>query len=296
MSPRRMIFLVLALVAAGSTFFIGQMWMKAQRAAIVVEQKPTAPEQNPGTFVLVAKGNLPAGTFIRPENLRWQSWPEDGVSPSYVVQGREPLEKYVGAVVRVGLNDGEPISGTRVVASGDRGFLAYVLQPGYRAVTVNLTPSSGLAGLVFPGDRVDLLGTFKIEFDAPKGESAPHPHTISETVLTNVRVLAVDQRVDDQNKEVVVAKTATLEVSPKQAEIVSLVQDIGKFSLSLCSNDQCNDPPEGPSATSYIWDHEAVPAITAPPTIGGGAAQSGFKVSIVRGADVKDILFSGGAK
>jgi len=295
MSPRRVIFLVLALVAAGSTFFIGQMWLKAQRAALVVEQKPApAPEQPAGTFVLVAKGNLPAGTFIRSDNLRWQNWPDDGLSPSYVLKGKVAMEDYIGAVVWVGLNDGEPLSDSRVVKPGDRGFLAYVLQSGYRAVTVNLTPSSGLAGLVFPGDRVDLVGTFKIDFEAPKGEQAPHSHTISETVLSSVRVLAVDQRVDDQNKEVVVAKTATLEVTPKQAEIVALVSDIGKFSLSLCSRDQCNDPPAGPTKTSYIWDNEAVPAIGPPPILGGTGG--GIKVSVVRGADTKDIEFPGGAK
>jgi pilus assembly protein CpaB len=295
MSPRRIIFLALALVAAGSTVFIGQMWLKAQRAAIVVEQKAPEPERPPGTFVLVAKGNLPAGTFIRPENLRWQSWPDDALSPTYVVQGKEPLEKYVGAVVRVGLNDGEPISASRVVASGDRSFLAVVLDSGYRAVTVNLTPSSGLAGLVFPGDRVDLVGTFKIEFEAPKGEQAPKPRWISETVLKNVKILAVDQRFDDQNKEVVVAKTATLEVTPKQAEIIALAEDIGKFSLSLCSVDQCQDPPQGPTASSFIWDYEAVPAIGPPPSTKGGG-EGGMKVSVVRGADVKDVQFPGGAK
>ena len=295
MSTRRIIFLVLALVAAGSTFFIGQMWLKAQRAALVVEQKPApTPPELAGTFVLVAKGGLPTGTFIRSENLRWQSWPSDGLSPSYVLRGKVAMEDYIGAVVRVGLNDGEPISDTRVVKPGDRGFLAYVLQSGYRAVTVNLTPSSGLAGLVFPGDRVDLVGTFKIDFEARQGQPAPHSHTISETVLSSVRILAVDQRVDDQNKDIVVAKTATLEVTPRQAEIIALVSDIGKFSLSLCSKDQCNDPPDGPSATSYIWDNQAVPAIAPPPTLGGTGG--GFKVSVVRGAESKDIEFPGDAK
>ena len=69
---------------------------------------------------------------------------------------------------------------------------------------------------------------------------------------------------------------------------------IGKFSLSLCNSEQCQSPPEGPSAADYIWDHEAVPAISPPPTIGGGGG--GMKVSVVRGADTKDIEFPGGAK
>ena len=280
MSLRRILFLLIAVVASGSTIVVGRMWLQAERNARVVEAP--APTR-PALAVLVAKGNLPSGSFIRPENLRWQPWPETGLAPSYVVEGKHRIEDYVGAVVRVGLSDGEPLTDIRVVRPGDRGFLAAVLTPGTRAVTVNVTPSTGLAGLVFPGDRIDLVGTFRVP---EEGKGAGMNRFASETVLSNVRVLAVDQRVDDQNKEVVVAKTATLEVTPKQAEVIALVSELGKFSLSLRSLAQNNEPPPSGKA-SVTWDNEAA-RMLPPPNIAGGATK---RVSVVRGTDSKDIEF-----
>ena len=281
MSPRRILFLLIALVASGSTVMVGRMWLQNERGASVA-QAPTPAK--PSLAVLVAKGNLPAGSFIRPEHLRWQQWPESGLAPSYVVEGRRKIEDYVGAVVRVGLSDGEPITDIRVVRPGDRGFLAAVLTPGTRAVTVNVTPSTGLAGLVFPGDRIDLIGTFRVPEEG-KGNAGINRFA-SETVLSNVRVLAVDQRVDDQNKEVVVAKTATLEVTPKQVEVLALVSELGKFSLSLRSLAQSNEPPPSTKA-SITWDNEAA-RMLPPPAVAGGTTS---KVSVVRGGDAKEVEF-----
>jgi pilus assembly protein CpaB len=280
MSLRRILFLLLALIASGSTIVVGRMWLQSQRpVTAAAAPASTAP------MVLVAKGNVPAGFFLRPENLRWGRWPENGIAPSYVLDSRRKLEDYVGAIVRVGLNDGEPITDTRVVRPGERGFLAAVLTAGYRAITVNLTPSSGLAGLVFPGDRVDLVASFKVEYEGKSDGSTHLPHWASETVESNLRVLAVDQRVDDQNKEVVVAKTATLEVTPKQAEIIAIVAELGKFSLSLRSMAQEDEPaPTDQELTSYTWDSEAARMLSPPGTTGNGKT-----VTLVRGGDVKQV-------
>jgi pilus assembly protein CpaB len=287
MSIRRMLFLLIALIASGSTIVVGRMWLQSQKPApVVAEAQPevTVP------LVLVAKGNIPAGTFLRPENLRWEHWPENGIAPSYVLSTKRTFEDYAGAVVRVGLNDGEPITDARVLKPGDKGFLAAVLSPGSRAITVNLTPSSGLAGLVFPGDRVDLVASFKIEFENKQNGNTHLPRYASETVESNLRVLAVDQRVDDQNKEIVVAKTATLEVTPKQAEVIAIVSEIGKFSLSLRSlpTEGEQGPSDQEAATSYTWDNEAA-RMLAPV----GASGTGKTVTIVRGGDAKEVEMPG---
>lgn len=292
MTLRRIVFLLVALLASASTIVLGRMWLQAERASLAAQK----PVEKLGLAVLVAKGNLPSGHFVRPENLRWQPWPEGGLAPSYVVSDQHKLEDYVGAVVRVGLADGEPITDTRVVRPGDRGFLAAVLTPGDRAITVNVTPSSGVAGFVFPGDRVDLVGAFKVEFESADG-ARRLPHVASETVLHDVRVLAVDQKVDDQSKDVTVAKTATIEVTPKQAEVISVTAEISKFSLSLRSlaesgDEAAPDPTVAADGTHpYTWDSE-VAHMLAPPS-GGGSEHT---VTIFHGADVKEVKIARSAR
>lgn len=299
MSPRRLVFILIALLASGTTIFLGRAWLQAQRESqVAVAPAAEAPAPSPSTMVLVAAGDLPAGQFVRRENLHWQTWPSDGVSASYAVSGQRQLEDFVGAVVRTGLSDGEPITESRVVRPGDRGFLAAVLTPGYRAVTVSVTPSTGLAGFVFPGDHIDLIATLTITDggggSSPQADPAGGEHHASETVLTDIRVLALDQRVDDERKEVVVAKTATLEVTPKQAEIIAVVSEIGKLSLSLRSlaHDESETAAEtGNPGLSYTFDSDATQIIRAPRF--GGAMQ---RVSVVRGGEVKDMEFSRSAR
>jgi pilus assembly protein CpaB len=160
-----------------------------------------------------------------------------------------------------------------------------------RAITVNVTPSSGLAGLVFPGDQIDLVASFKIEFEGKQDGGNHPPRYASETVERNLRVLAVDQRLDDQNKEVVVAKTVTLEVSPKQAEIIAIVAEVGKFSLSMRSIGQEDATAavdsDKEAASAYTWDNEAARMLAPPGTAGGGKT-----VTVVRGGDAKDVEIS----
>jgi pilus assembly protein CpaB len=285
MSPRRLILILMALVMSAGTVVVGRTWLHAERPAPAAPVVAAPPKPVP--MVLVAKGNLPAGQFVRPENLRWQPWPEDGIAETYVVQGQRALEEFVGAVVRSGLSDGEPIVDGRLVRPGERGFMAAVLAPGNRAVTVPVTAASGNAGFVFPGDRVDILLSFSVTLDAPSGDKDKTvERRASETVLTDVRVLAVDQRSDDQNKEVVVAKTATLEVTPKQAEVIAVAVELGKLTLSLRSLAQDEDAENG-HRVSYTWDSDA--ARLLPPPV----AKELKKVSVVRGSEAKDIEVAG---
>ena len=280
MSVRRLLFVLIALCVSGTTVLIGRAWL-APREVPQVAAAP-APES---PRVLVAQASLAAGQFVRPENLRWQAWPADGVSGNYVTDDKGHIEDFVGAVVRSALTEGEPITEGRLVRPGDRGFLAAVLTPGNRAVTVNVTMASGIAGFVFPGDRIDLLLTMTLQ-----QENVKIPRHASETLLTNLRVLAVDQRTDDQNKEVVVAKTATLEVTPKQAEAIAVATDLGNLSLSLRSIWTAD--AEGLPAYSHTWDSEATHLIGPPDSQKAPEANVTMKVTVVRGGDVKDQEFS----
>ena len=163
--------------------------------------------------------------------MRWQAWPDDTVAPTYVIENERSMNDFIGGVVRSSIAAGQPITDTRVVKPGDQGFLAAVLQPGMRAVSVAVNAETGLAGFIFPGDRVDVILTHGMQEKDSEGNQ--YTKRASETVLQNVRVLAVDQSMDDQNKEVTIAKTATLELLPKQAEILTVTAQLGVLSLSL---------------------------------------------------------------
>ena len=168
-----LIFGVVALALAGGTVYFVQQWLKQQRADIEARQpKQTKQpvkvvEKRPTTWVLVAKRPLPSGTFVQAGDLRWQSWPDAQVPQQYIkFLGETPGSvppKLIGSVVRRGISEGQPVSPNFIVRAGERGFLAAVLRPGMRAVSIGVDDATGISGLVFPGDRVDVAGwTFEI--------------------------------------------------------------------------------------------------------------------------------------
>ncbi|MEQ9349769.1 MAG: Flp pilus assembly protein CpaB, partial [Alphaproteobacteria bacterium] len=169
-------------------------------------------------------------------------------SDTYVVQSDDAGEIFVGAVVRSGIAEGEPITTGRVVRPGDRGFLAAVLQPGHRAISVAVNATSGISGFVFPGDRVDLILTHAVQY-----EDRPPRHA-AETIMSDVRVLAIDQSTDDQEGEPTLAKTATLEVTPRQAEVIGVASELGHLSLSLRSMATAETPD---ILRTFTWDSQA---------------------------------------
>ena len=253
MNPRTILLTLAALTTAGITAFLVNGWMERQRALMNVKAPVVAKAEV--LQVLVARGNLGAGTFLKSNDTLWQVWPEGSLSPAYAVKGKRKKEEFVGSVVRSSIVAGQPVTDASVVKAGERGFLAAVLSPGLRAVSFPITAASGIAGLAFPGDRVDLILSHKFK-TAGAGKSKRKIRMASETVLTNVRILAMDTRTDDQkekSKRSRVPKTVTLEVSPKQAEIVSVALNLGKLSLSLRSlakteTDSAGDPKKAMEA------------------------------------------------
>lgn len=143
-------------------------------------------------------------------------------------------ESLVGTVVRVAITAGQPITKDALVRPGDRGFLAAALGPGMRAVTVSVSELTGVAGFIFPGDRVDLVLTQDVT-----GTDGP-PLKVAETIIRNLRVLATDQRAqtakDDQGNTIVSKyKLVTLEATPRIAEKITVAQTFGTLNLSLRS-------------------------------------------------------------
>jgi len=263
---------VLLLILAGGvgygTVQLAQQWLaaeRAQRVAPAAEAPP--PEPEPAASVLVAAKDLPVGRFVDPDDLRWQAWPDDDLPGSYLVQGAfEPL-MLTGAVARVSIAAGQPIMADHLVGPGERGFLAAVLGPGMRAVTVPIDPRSGIAGFVHPGDRVDLILThrFRIIGDVIFEGLADveSERTVSETVLRDMRVLAIDQVMDDTGEGARIASLATLEVTPRQAEIINVMLEIGSLSLSLRSLTDPEQPDILRTLASFGLD-------VSRPGVGGG--------------------------
>ncbi len=254
MNARTILFGVAALLTAGLTAMLVQGWLERQRANMAA--RPNAPLIKENHIrILVSARDLGAGSFIKLDHLRWQAWPEDGLSPSYLSQPKFQRKNYVGAVVRRGIAAGEPITGTRIVKPGDRGFLAAVVRPGLRTVAVPVNATSLIAGPVFPGNRVDLILSHRFESEVAKKSDRKLRH-VSETVLINVRVLAIDQSTDDQKAtKKGVPKTATLEVTPKQAEMVAVALNLGSLSLSLRS--LANDQGENADPASLFTSESA---------------------------------------
>lgn len=225
MNPRSLILVVVALVLAGSTAMMARNWLQAERGQAAVGEAP----RESATQILVAATNLPTGRILKQGDLRWQSWPDDAVAPTYVVKSHGGRADFSGFVLRQGLVAGSPVTKRQVVEPGARGFMAAVLTPGMRAVSVPTSATSGIAGFVFPGDRVDIILSHELKAGDMGGRHA------GETVLTNIRVLAIDQRMNDQENAPAVGKTATLEVTPKQAEKIAVARQLGSLSLSLRS-------------------------------------------------------------
>jgi pilus assembly protein CpaB len=234
MDAKKIVLLVGALVMAGITAFMARTMMAGAAApqAVAAVQAPKID----GPEVLVATRALPIGTILDATALKFQPWPKEMVEDAYYIKGANVnLQSLQGTVVRNAITAGQPVTQGALVKPGDRGFLAAALGPGMRAVTVPVSLQSGVAGFVFPGDRVDLMLTQSVS----GGGDGP-PLKVAETFLRNVRVLATDQRtvneVDDKGQTVPkTANNVTVEVTPKIAEKISVAQTVGSLSLSLRS-------------------------------------------------------------
>lgn len=232
MDKKKLILLVGALVIAIGTALAARS-MFAGAAAPEVEAAEPEPQ---GPKVLVSKRNLPVGTIITADALAYQLWPQELVQDAYFIDGESDMESLLGTVVRHPITAGEPVTQGSLVSPGDRGFLAAALGPGMRAVTIPVSARTGVAGFVFPGDRVDMMLTQTVAGEGGEGG----PLQTAETILTNLRVLATDQQTETATGEdgrtvVRQFRTVTLEVTPRIAEKISVAQTIGTISLALRS-------------------------------------------------------------
>jgi len=232
MDVKKVALLIGALVIAVVTAVMAKSMFTGAGA----DQANAAPVVPAGPKVLVARKALPVGTIIDAESLGFQAWPKELVQNAYYTEGAPDADvsKLIGTVVRNPTTAGQPLTKGALVGPNDRGFLAAALGPGMRAVTVPVSTTSGVAGFIFPGDRVDMVLTQ----DVAGGGDGP-ALKVSETIIRNLRVLATDQRIDSKNEEgktvVKTFNTVTLEVTPRIGEKIAVAQSLGGLSLQLRS-------------------------------------------------------------
>ena len=241
MGSRTVLYLTLFLAIAGVAGIFARAYFSEQTAEAAVEPEPEGPK------IIVADRGLEVGAFLNLQDVRWKATKDAGevVLSQHFVEGAASLESMVGAVVRRRLNADEPVTAAQIIKPGQRGFLAAVLRPGMRAVTVQIDKVSGNSGLVFPGDHVDLILTLELI----GGRNISSRSLASETILRNVRVIAMGQRVEsfasiDAEVAERPATTATLEVAPEHAERINVAQQLGRLALSLRSLADEADKPE----------------------------------------------------
>jgi len=197
--------------------------------------------------VLTAKTDLQRGQLIEASDIGWQIWPKAAANGNFIQKTARPdaIKQFVGAIIRVPVASGQPIYDPMVVFAKGSGFLAAILPKGMRAVAMDVSPDSAAGGFILPEDHVDVVLTRHDK--AAEKANAGVEKIVSDTILRNVRVLAVDQAVEEKGgTKVAVAKTVTLEVTSPQAETLALARQQGVLSLALRSLiDSQSSTPEG---------------------------------------------------
>ena len=227
MNPARIAVLAVAIVAGGIAAYL---------ASGSGEKSAPAPVAQLQTVdVLVAKNEIGLGQSVKPDDLQWQTWPSASASSHFITRTQRPeaTKEVTGSIARSPFIAGEPIREPKLVKADGSGFMAAILPSGMRAVSTEIAPETAAGGFILPNDRVDVLLTRREK--NPDGKGAPDV-IHSEVILSNVRVLAIDQAPKEQEgKNAVVGRTTTLELKPEQAETLARSKQMGTLSLALRS-------------------------------------------------------------
>lgn len=297
---RSIVLIVAALVVAGVTAFMARSLISTPDA----EQTTIVQQVAAETQILVSSRDIQTGYFLKREDLEWQSWPGDNINENYTQMGPEAsadnqIEALLGSVAKGPIAAGEPILDGRIVKPGARGFMAAVLQPGYRAVSININSRTGLSGFIFPGDSVDILLTHTVEEDTPGAEDETIEIQATETVLTDIRVLAIDTQMTNETNTPAIGKVATFEVLPKQAEKIALMTRMGELSLSLRSlaveTDDDVVKTAAYSSNNVTYADEVSKVVAEQNGTGAGAGKK-QTVKIVRANTTEDLVFKDPSK
>lgn len=258
---RNLLLVVGALCLLGGAA-LSVIWFN-QIGSTTVEQTPIA-----RPAILVSTRAIPAGTLLRPGDVSWRDATPGEIRAGSLVRGQISEAEFVGAITRREFGAGEPLVASELVKPGDRQFLAAALKPGARAVSIAVDATQSSGGLILPGDRVDVIltQTFGTTPDNPVAQSA------SETILRNLRVIAVDQSINAQirpsaassgvlSADSRIPKTVTFETSELEAEQLFVGAQLGRLQLSLRPLELPAATPSGPDVRGPTWAANVSPAL-----------------------------------
>ncbi|TWF52936.1 Flp pilus assembly protein CpaB [Neorhizobium alkalisoli] len=241
MKPARIMILAVAVVAAGLAGLLA-MRLTGQKPQNLVE---TIVQKEPTTKVLVSAENLPVGSRLNDKSIEWMDWPKGGVAEGFITSESRPdaLTEIAGSVVRLPIFKGEPIRAEKIADSSSR-IMSSLLPSGKRAVATEISVATGAGGFVLPNDRVDVIMV---------RQSKDSGTFITENVLNNVRVLAIDQQIQEapDGSKSVVGTTATLELTPDQTKVFAVAQQMAeRLTLALRSVADAREPDT--AAADYL--------------------------------------------
>ncbi len=237
MKASRLLVLIIALSSGGLAAWLNlSSGFREPSPAIVVQE-----QEIPSLEILVAAQDLKVGISLAPGDLGWARWPEESVSDGAILRHSSPNadDEFSGQIVKAAMFKGEPIRAERLIDT-DKGFLAAILPKGKRAIAVPVDAVSTAGGFILPGDKVDVLITTRAK---KRGEGYN-----TETLLENLKVLAIDTTTASENNEKAMSpdQTATLELLPHEAEIIARATQMGTLSLSLRSAADSRDGEKQP--------------------------------------------------
>lgn len=228
MPASRLIILGVAVAAAGGAGYVAKnMAVKPPAEIVVNAPQPAIALQD----VLVLSGDVPMGSTLD-NNISWEKWPADGINANFITRANEPdaLEKLKNSVARMAMYTGEPLRRSKLIGEG-QSFMSSILPSGTRAVATSIAADTSAGGFILPNDFVDVIMTRRTDKDAAGSNGF-----FTETILKNIRVLAIDQTIqeDEEGKKTRVGQTATLELTPQQAEIITVAQQMAdRLTLAL---------------------------------------------------------------
>jgi pilus assembly protein CpaB len=239
MAASRLIILSVAVAAAGGAGYVAKNMATATPPETVAFAGPQEPAIQLSD-VLILTGDVPMGASVD-GHIGWQSWPADAVNANFITRSAEPdaLDKLKTSIARMAMYSGEPLRRSKLVGDG-QSFMSSILPSGKRAIATRIAADTSAGGFILPNDYVDVIMTRRVD-----GE-VPNSGYITDTVLKNIKVLAIDQAIqeDEEGRRVKVGETATLELTPQQAEIITVAQQMAdRLSLSLRSVADAQEKP-----------------------------------------------------